>query len=417
MLIRGRITDRPWGGTLAAIGHSGRSGQLTLHTADHQVFRIAFAHGMVVGAMSPQSADSVPRIALAARLISAEQARLWRKTDDVDRLAAHTELSPQQVKDLKRRVIIQRAARTFEVDAGDYVVEDRISIPVMFGIEVDIRAAIYFGTRMNLSQQRLTWTRLKVGSRFVLRPHANDLQSYGFGDDERPVLEALRAGTSGPEIEATHRDLDPRMIEAVICTLAVCDSVIPAVGAGPQGMSLDRTPTPREPTISRIPTPRQPTTTGSQDCVPMLIHDTASIARAPNSTRPPTIPRTSTRALTQQRSLTDPFLDGQRTRRRPPQLTYDEVDQLIAVGVELLDTGVDHFTFLGLPYGASIADVREAYLEFARYLRPEKLAEIGIGADDWDAHSVFAQVLIAFTVLTDPVRRAGYLEDLGPEPV
>lgn len=384
MLVRGSITDRPWGATLAAIGLSGRSGQLTLHTTDHKVHRIAFAHGVVVGATSPQAVDTVPRIALAARTISADQARLWRKTDDVDRLAAATALSAQQVQELKRRVIVQRAARTFSIDAGDYVVEDRITIPVLFGIEVDIRAAIYFGMRMNLSQQRLTRTRHKVGSRFMLRPEAiRDLPRYGFGADEQPVLEALRGGTSGPELEAVHRDLDPRMVEAVFCTLAVCDAVTRADAIAPQEMSISRVPTPREPTISRVPTPREPTTT------------------AP------------TRAMTQ----ADPFLEAQKTRQRPSALTYDEIDQVIAVGVELLDRGVDHFTFLGLPWGASIADVREAYLEFARYLRPEKLTEMGIDDDDTDARSVFAQVVIAFTVLTDPVRRAEYLQDLAAEPV
>ena len=418
MLVRGAITDRPWGATLAAIGLSGRSGQLTLHTDDHKVYRIAFAHGVVVGATSPQTVDTVPRIALAARIINAEQARLWRKADDVDRLSAAVGLPAQQVRELKRRMIIQRAARTFGVDVGDYVVEDRITIPVLFGVDVDIRAAIYFGMRMNLSQQRLTRTRHKVGSRFALRPEAlEDLPRYGFTADEQPVLDALRDGTSGPELEAGHRDLDPRMIEAVFCTLAVCDAVVKARTLPAQEISLARTPTPREPTMTRVPTPREPTSTSSPACVPQLVHEDPVVSRPHPSTRAPTVPRTSTRALKQQRSMTDPFLEMQKTRQRPFALTYDEVDQLIAIGIEYLDRGVDHFTFLGLPRGASIPDVREAYLEFARYLRPEKLDEMGIDDDDTDAHSVFAQVVIAFTVLTDPVRRAEYLRDLDDEPV
>ncbi len=399
MLVRGAITDRPWGATLAAVGLSGRSGQLTLHTDDHKVYRIAFAHGVVVGATSPLTVDTVPRIALATRIITSEQARLWRKADDVDRLASASGLNAQQIQELKRRVIIQRAARTFSVDVGDYVVEDRITIPVMFGVEVDIRAAIYFGMRMNLSQQRLTRTRHKVGSRFALRPEAlEDLPRYGFTADEQPVLDALRNGTSSPELEAVHRDLDPRMIEAVFCTLAVCDAVIKAKSFPPQEISL-----------TRAPTPREPTSTGSQSCVPLLVHEDPDVSRPHECI--------STRALKQQRLMTDPFLEMQKTRQRPSALTYDEVDQLIAIGIEFLDRGADHFTFLGLPRDASVADVREAYLEFARYLRPERLAEMGIDADDTDAHSVFAQVVIAFTVLTDPVRRAEYLRDLADEPV
>jgi len=407
MLVRGTISDRPWGATLAAIGLCGRSGQLTLRAADHKIFRIAFAHGVVVGATSALSVDSVPRIALSARLISAAQARQWREVDDVDRLAAVTALSAPQIQELKRRVIIQRAARTFAVDVGDYLVEDRITIPVMFGIEVDIRAAIYFGMRMNLSQQRLVRTRHKVGSRFVLRPEAiKDLPRYGFTADEQPVLDALRLGTSSAELEAARRDLDPRMIDAVVCTLAVCDAVIHAELPGPQEMSL-----------SRVPTPREPTTTGSQMCVPMLIRADPTLTAPREVARAPTRPRTSTRAVRPPHPATDPFLEIQQTKVRPAALTYDEVEQVIAVGIELLDRGVDHFTFLGLPHDAPIDDVREAYLEFARYLRPEKLAEIGIGDDDHDAHSLFAQVVIAFTVLTDPVRRAEYLRDLDRDPV
>lgn len=418
MLVRGAITDRPWGATLAAIGVSSHSGQLTLHAEDHRLYRIAFAHGVVIGASSPAAADSVARIALAAKLISSAQARALGKTDDVDRIATATGMSAAHIQDLKRRVLIQRAARTFSVDVGDYTVEDRITIPVIAGVEVDIRAAIYLGMRLNLSQQRLTRTRHRVGSRFVLRPEAaTDLARYGFGEEEQPVLDALRDGTSGPELEAVHRDIDSRMVEAVLCTLAVCDAVTQAELPAPQGITMDRTPTPREPTMTRVPTPREPT----MSCVPMLIRDDPTVARTPTprepfvarvATRAPTLPRTPTR-----RAFTDPFLEAQPTRMRPSALTLGEVQQLIAVGVELLEQGVDHFTFLGLPFGAGVDEVRDAYLEFARYLRPEKLVELGIDDDDYDARSVFAQVVIAFTVLTDPVRRAAYLRDTTEDPV
>ena len=144
--------------------------------------------------------------------------------------------------------------------------------------------------------------------------------------------------------------------------------------------------------------------------------------------RPPAVPRTPTRRTMSDRFLdaqetsvvpddrrkrTNPFLEMAATRMRPDALSATEVLQLIAIGIQLLERGVDHFTFLGLPYAASVDMVREAYLEFARYLRPEKLAELGIDDDHHDAQTVFAQVVIAYTVLSDPRRRAQYLTTIA----
>ena len=420
--MRGSIGHEPWGTTLASLGAAGKTGQLALHASDGKTYRIAVVHGVVVGAASPLSADAVPRIALAARMIPSALAKGLGKTDDLERIARLAELTGAQVQELKRRVIIQRAGRTFAVDAGDYELEDTITIPTLLGVEVDIRTVIYQGMRMNMSQARLTKTLRRVGTRFVLRPEAAaDVSKFGFGIDEQPVLDALAGGTSLPELAAVHHGIDERMVEAVFCTLAVCDVAMPAELAPPQNITMSRAPTPREPTLTRVPTPRQPTS--SLDSVPMLIQQDphVSITRPvavhsipaglgrPIKVRPPTMPRVAVK-----RAMTDPFLEVQATRMRPNALTIEEVRELITIGTQLLEYGVDHFTFLGLQHGASVDEVREAYLEFARYLRPEKLAELGIADETMDARSVFAQVVIAYTVLTDPVRRAEYMRTMTP---
>lgn len=468
--MRGKIGDRPWGATLATIGLGGHSGQLVLTGDDKRQFKIAFANGVVIGAGSPVPVDSLARIALSMKLLPAPIAKALGRVEDIEKFAAAASLGPTQIQALKRRVIVQRAARTFAVDAGKYVLEEKITFPVMLGIEVDIRAAIYEGIRMNLSEQRLTKTMHGIGSRFVLRSdQTEELVRFGFGDLEEPVLAALREGTSLPELEATRRDIDPRMAEAVICALALCDAVTE--------ITVTRVPTPREPTISRVPTPREPT----MSAVPVLIPQDATTTRVPTpreplpriharaategrvptppdqqrrivprpASMPPPIPRAAVRrpfadpfagapsqlgpdarraamdpgAPRVSRTMTDPFLDAQQTtvrsderfdgrptHLRPATLSLTEVRQLITIGVQLLERGVDHFTFLGLPYGAPVEAVREAYIEFARYLRPERLAALGIADDDHDARSVFAQVVIAYTVLSDPRRRAEYLD-------
>ena len=404
---------------MAAIGLQGRSGQLTLR-GDGKVYRIAFSNGIVVGATSPVPADSVARIAIAQHLVNAQQAQaiakaLGRtKSEDVDRFAEATGLPPDKVRLLKRHVIIQRAARTFAVEAGEYRVDDRITIPVLLGVEVDVRTPIYFGVRQNLSQDRLSADLRKLGTRFMLRPDAAaQLSKFDLTDVEQPVIEALRDGTSIPELEAAHRELDPRMLLSVLCALGACDAIVPAELTSrvptPQHASLARTPTPREPTLTRVPTPRQPTLT----CVPMLIREDPEVEQlaVPRViTRAPTVPR----ALTYHRAFTDPFLEAQATAQRPSPLSFAQVKRLITSRAALLGTGVDHFEFLGIPFGAPIPEVRAAYLELARYLRPERLKELGFVDEHHDARSVFAQVVIAHTVLTDPVRRADYMATLLP---
>jgi len=406
VLVRGTLTDRPWGATLAAIGLSGTNGQLTLR-ADGKVYQLAFAHGVLVGATSPAPADTLQRVALANHLIApasvATATRIVGRADDIDKFTDASGLTGVAALQFKRRVLVQRAARTFAVERGDYVVEDRITIPTLSGVEVDVRAAIYLGMRLNLSQQRLTDDLRQLGSCFVLRPEAN-VARFELDDEAAPIIEALRHGTSIPELEALHRELDPRMLAAVVGALAACDAVAPIAARAPtaQDVSISRVPTHRQPTISRVPTPREPTASSS---IPMLIrHD-------PHVTAPIQPPRRmpSGSSAGVQRTMTDPFLEAQPTTMRAPALSQPQIRQLIASRLALLERGVDYFTFLGIPFGASAGHVREAFLELARYLRPEKLEELGIRDDGNEARTVYAQAVIAFTVLTDGARRADYL--------
>lgn len=399
----GKVEDRPWGATLAAFGIGGRTCELTLRGANDAVHRIAFVHGAIVGATSPVAADAVARVAVSARLASASQVAAFardKRRPRTDELAAFVDamaLAPAQVQELKTRVLVQRAARTFAIDRGDYTVSDAITIPLMIGIGVDVRTVVYQGARLVLDGARLTRGVRKFGTRFVLTADDAGVARFGFDDAERAVVDALRAGTSPPEIEARQRELDPRMIEAVIYALASCGAVSAQVVGGTQPPPLAAS-------------------TEMDACVPMLIGNDPFVTRP--ATKPADPPRLPTVAATPialgrgTKRWTEPFLEVLPTVVRPNALGASEVRGLITAGREMLARSVDHFTMLGLPIGASVEAVRTAYLELARNLRLERLTELRIRDRELDARALLAQITIAFTVLTDPARRAEYIAGL-----
>ncbi|MGN6106148.1 MAG: DUF4388 domain-containing protein, partial [Kofleriaceae bacterium] len=215
--------------TLGSLGARQCTGQLSLD-ADGKRYGIAFDHGAVVGASSPLASDSAARVALIHHLISPVQiAEITRQQvahperEEIEVLAEIAKLNLDQTIRLRRRVIEQRAARSFSIERGGFVVDSHVAIPVITGLAVDVRAVIYLGARMNLSEQRLADELRPLGAHFVLeRGAAGELPAFGFTDAEQPILDALRSGTTLPELEARHRELDPRTVQAVVYALVCC---------------------------------------------------------------------------------------------------------------------------------------------------------------------------------------------------
>ena len=229
LVLRGAVTDRPWGATLAGLVANGASGELVL-IADGKRYTMAFNTGGVVGAYAPGAADSVGRIALTGHMVSSTQvAEITRRIaaqperDEIEVIAEVARLSVAQADTLRRRVIIQRAARTFAIETGTFAFDDKVPTRELAGGAIEGRAVIYQGARLHLPETRIANELRAMGQRFVLTLEAaSELPRFGFGDLEKPVLEALRAGTTVAELEARRRELDPRMISAVIYTLATC---------------------------------------------------------------------------------------------------------------------------------------------------------------------------------------------------
>ena len=197
-LVRGTIADRPWGRTLAAIGLRGSTGQLTLVT-DSKRYAVVFVGGAVVGAASPLASDAAVRVALTGGLLSSTQvADISRRQaaaperDEIELIADALRLGPEQALRLRRRVVAQRAARTFSMERGDFVFDDQITVAVVPGSELDIRAVVFLGARQNLSEGRLESELAQLGSWFRLQPSAFEDCRSSVHEAERRVLELLR---------------------------------------------------------------------------------------------------------------------------------------------------------------------------------------------------------------------------------
>lgn len=366
-LARGQVTDRPWGKTLAALGLRGLTGQLTL-TADGKRYEIAFAQGAVVGASSPLVGDAAVRVALTSGLVSSTQvADIARRQaaaperDEIEVIAELARLTPDQALRLRRRVVAHRAARTFAIDRGDFVVEDRMTVPIVKSTEMDIRGVIYLGARQHLSEARLGSELAVFGTAFRLKADAvEDLPQFGFGDAERPLLERLKTGVAIAELASL--GIDPRLARAALYALAACGA-LDAEAARPAAAEVKRPAT--------------------------------------SSTSPPT---------TLRRRAPTPQPVPQ--RRRADSAQAADVQRLVDERMALLERGASHFELLGVAPDVTPEALRKAYFALARQLHPDKLNALGITDESKRAQRLFAGVNAAFTELSDPVRRAAYVDIL-----
>lgn len=519
----GEVTDRPWGVTLAELGKAQFTGVLTL-ASDTKEHSISFDLGRVVGATSPLASDAAVRVALTNHLVSSSQVVDFNRRiaaagdrDEVEVLAELAQLTLEVAEKLRHRLVAQRAARTFSIDRGTYTADERIAMPP--GCDLDVREVIYLGARMNLSEQRLVGAVRSFGASFRIKPEAIPLDTFGFTDEEEPVIDSLIRGASIPELEVAHRDVDPRMLQAIVYALlssGAChmkrtasasieygdgpeltptiategtysvsrtqtgerastvdppraraardtgsslrtpapppvDDGVPRIPVGRRGRSTDspiapaRAPTPA-PVIARTPTgepirSRPPTSdpTGFRSASSDPVTSRAATPKpGPGSARGvglPTIPkpprgmvptgpspavaRTATgQPATSRTETSDPAVA--RTASGRPLVartsTARKAQALIAARMILVDQAADHFTLLGVPFDAPTDVVQTAYLNLVRQLHPDKLEELGVPDLTGNAQRLFQQIGLAFSVLTDPVRRADYIGKVAAPP-
>jgi hypothetical protein len=247
---------------VARLGEQRITGQLRL--LSHPQHAIALDGGTIIGASSSHIADTCVRVALTNRLIAASQVtELVRRIeaaprrDEVEVVASAAKLSPERTILLRRRLVMQRAARTFSFDRLDHVIEDRITLPRHPTCKVDVGAVIFLGVLTNLSDARIAQDLRRLGARFKLEPKAiRELARFELPEAARPLLDTLRTTTSLPELEAIHRDIDPRMTQATVYALLACGACTvvheaePRIARGTAQAAPQQRPEPPEPRLA-----------------------------------------------------------------------------------------------------------------------------------------------------------------------
>ncbi len=418
-LARGTVADRPWGLTMGALGMRGLSGQLAL-VADGKRYLIAFTRGAVVGAASPLASDAAVRVALTGGLLSSTQvADVARRQaaapqrDEIEVIAEHVRLAPDQALKLRRRTIAQRAARTFSIERGDFLIDDQITLPLFPGTELDVRSVIYLGARQNLSETRLDAELARLGRWFRLKPDAEeDLPQFGFSQTEGIVVERLRSGASLEDLDDC--GIDVRTVHAALYALISCNaceidtpvpvaamrSAVPVPTTTAEGSSRVSMPAPPPP--SAVATIRGSVHADAVDLVPA--RPTPVPKRRSETIDVPTI------ATRRRAGTSRPPVTSQRRKTETTQAV--DVKALITQRLEMLGAGADFFALLGVANEAAPSDIRKAYFALARQLHPDRLSALNIPDEAREAQRLFAQVNTAFAVLSDPKRRHDYVQIL-----
>lgn len=407
-LARGTVVDRPWGQTLSALASRGLTGEVTA-VADGKQYVVAFDGGIVVAASSPLGSDAAVRVALTGHLVSSTQvADIVRRQaaaphrDEIEVLAEAARLTPDQAMRLRRRVIAQRAARTFTLERGDFIVDDTVTLLAIPGSELDIRTVTYLGAKQFLSEGRLNSDLGQLGGWFQIKPEAiEDLPQFGFGEAEQAVVEPLIHGAGLLELERP--ELDQRMVRAVVYALVCSGMCVTEAHARPPQRAGRGAPPPRSqdldsPTLRRsdpvdAPTQRRP-----------AVVDRAAAEAEPSPPPPSEVMVDAPTAVGRKK----PPSTAPTARPRKADAHTESVEALIKAKLAVLDQHVDHYTLVGVARDATAAQIRAAYFALARQLHPDRLSSLGIADPERRAQRLFAELNTAFAVLSDPKRRDEY---------
>ena len=430
VVARGHVRDRPFARTIYTIAARQFTGDLVMVQGGRS-YKVTWQDGAVAAAESSSPADSFGRIALTDGHVTSTQlgdvlrvAQANPQRSELAVLAEVARLSPQQVHTIKRRAFAHCAVRVFALPEATFVLD---SEPTLLRDDqlalLGVRWLIYQGLRTHYSEERLA-AELEnaLDATFRLLPQAEALvPEYGLGADAMGCMTELggRAMTLD-ELSAAFPRMTRKALLALVYALLATDALgatKPAqqtIAARPGSSDSSSAPVVRQDRADTAPSVAPSFTPERADTQPDNPQSTPRPSRVRRLTSEPVpepLPGEDGSRKVTVRSRTSADGDSRRARTVDPRRA-EQIRTLMTSKLVQIDEGADHFQVLGVSRGAPVQAVRNAFYELAKRLHPDRLRVFGI-ADSGAAQRLFASINQAFTVLSNPAKRAEYENLLG----
>ncbi len=226
---------------------------------DERAYRLVWSKGRVIAAISPAPADSIGRVALTAGLVSSTQlGEMLRRLSEagapeqasdpsrqLEVLAEVARLSDDQIAQIKRRALLQRAVRPFALERASFVLDNEASVKRDPSLPtLSARWLIRQGLRIHYSEERLRAEMASLaGMRFrIIASARSQLDDFGFGEVERRWITSAIGRPEGQDIAAIAAecpDLSRTQLLVMVYTLVATD-VLEVAGRSPPAQANQR---------------------------------------------------------------------------------------------------------------------------------------------------------------------------------
>ncbi len=311
-----------------------------------------------------------------------------------------------------REQLMQRMLRLFEKldDATSYAFYAGTNLLADFGgpelTAIDPLRVVCSGARARPDLPHIDLALARLGSApLIVHPAHTDLSRFGFTKPELAVIDLLRArATTLSDILASAL-LPERHLKLLIYVLLITRNIdIGARDQKPVGGPADDAPPSSGSTVARV----------KLKAVPL-----PRVASAPGAPAPTAAATSSSRmaAAPPAASIQPPpavrAVDGVQPAPKPD--AAGKQDAKLAAQREMLLTRADtidkenFFDVLGVPENASLDVVQSTYFQLAKQFHPDRLVPQLADVRE-QAAKCFGRISEAFQTLTDPEKRARYLE-------
>ena len=325
------------------------------------------------------------------------------KTSDqslLDKIIEVGRLKEAQVIKLKNRALLARATRTFSLKEGSFVLESESALePEADLTPIHAEQLVLQGVLTHYNVERLFKEAAFLRNQnLALTDNAVDALAQAGISNATPVLKMLEGSPHTVEQLAAVREIGEQAAWAHCYALAACNLIEAKPHIAPPTKD------------AAIPNQTAPTSADTSKA-----EETKPVAREKKASSQPPERQKTTPPNKRAKSHTRVPMKA-KTKSKGPKKSKEEkaaiVRNLIDEKAKLLESQADHFQLLEVARDAKEADIRKLYFNLAKQLHPDRLKSLGLENMTQKAQTIFGEINIAFSVLSDSKKRKVYVEEI-----